>query len=209
MGEDETPLKRANGTILGRVTLSDKKPFFTLDRSETNIVEAFENSEFCEGSPNCFRPLFRVIDPDKVEEEKGKTFEAVRKALNAYFQLSNNHDEFMLLADAFNIKKSKADMYFHFKELAEKRPMEFLSYLEDKGNNDWVLNDKMRTDAILRKAIRAKIVRETDGLLVFRNERIGKDFAQASVALRDNTPNTGKAQYLTLIKEDLQENGLL
>lgn len=210
ISEHEEPLKRVNGSIVGRITLSDKKPFLTLDRSETELIEAFKNHELCEGSPNAaFKSVIRVIDPDKIEEDKGKNFLDVKKALNAYLQLTNDNDEFMLLADALNIKKSKADMLFFFKELAEKRPNEFLSYVEEKGEHNWVLTDKMRVDAILRKAIKAKIVKESDGLLVYRNERLGKDFKDASVALRDSTPNKGKEQFYTLIKEDLQENGLL
>lgn len=211
LGEDEQPLRKKNGAVVGRITLSDKKPFLVLDRNETELIEAFRYHEFCEGSPNAAlgKSVFRIIDPDLIEEEKGKNFEDVKKALNAYFQLTNNPDEFNLFVEAFNLKKTKADMQFHFKEMAEKRPLEFLSYLEDKGDHDWVLTDKMRVDAYLRMAIKAKIVKEADGLLVYRNERLGKDFRDASAALRNDTPNVGKAQYLSLIKEDLQENGKL
>lgn len=202
---DMKPLRRKNGTIVGRIMLSDKKPFLTIDRNEIEFIEALQNSEFCEGSPySAFQPLFRVIDPDRIEAEKIRAFDDIKRALHAYFMLSNDKDEFMLLADAFDIKKKEGDLKMHFKEMAEKKPKEFLSYVEDKGDDNFVLTEKLRVDAILRRAIRAKIVKEAAGILVYRNEKLGKDFKEASVALRDNRPQSGKSEYLTLIKEDLE-----
>jgi hypothetical protein len=202
---DLKPLRRKNGTIVGRISLSDKKPFLTIDRSDTELVEALQNSEFCEGSPYAaFQPLFRVIDPDKIEAEKVRAFDDVKRASHAYFMLTNDKEEFMLLADAFDVRKKEGDLLMHFKEMAEKKPKEFLSYVEDKGDHTFVLTEKLRVDAILRRAIRAKIVKEAGGILVYRNEKLGKDFKEASVALRDNRPQSGKSEFLTLIKEDLE-----
>ena len=69
ISEDEKPLKKVNGTIVGKIRLSDKVPFINIDRNETALIEALTYSEFHKGSPHeSFMPTFRIIDPEKVEK---------------------------------------------------------------------------------------------------------------------------------------------
>lgn len=211
--KDAKPLRKVSGTIVGRIKLSETKPVINISKQEKALIEALKNHEFCEGSPNSvMQPLFRIIDPEFIEQEKLRVFSDQIEARNLYMTfLSGWQDkgsQFRLLCDAFDLKKSDADLMGYWNEFVDKRPKEFATYVERKADGSVECTERIKTDAILRRAIRAKVVKDAGGgLLVFNEEKLGSDFKSASTSLRDTTPSKGKNHLLTLIQEAIDNAG--
>ena len=204
ISEDEKPLKKLNGTIVGKIRLSDKVPFLNIDRSETALIEALTYSEYHKGSPyESFMPTYRIIDPEKIETEKNIYNALAQKSMKAFVLLSNDKEEMKLLSDAFGIKKPDSDLFSHWMNYAQTNPTNFLSYIEQVNEETVKVVEKLRVDAILQRAVKAKICQVAGGVIVFEGEKLGIDFNSAALALRDNTPKSGKAHYLPIIIEKL------
>lgn len=203
--------KRSDGREIGIIELDmNKTRKLIVPYHEKGLIELLKSNELVSKSKSGQKLTNKVswYDPNEHKIERQNAVQGKQQALLVCARLSKS--ELKDVSICLGMREVDTISDPDFADFIDNKPQRILEMLDIKmvpgtGEPKGTIREAFRVEAVLRRAVNAKVVRERSGALYFAEEQLGVDFRNAIKNMMNKTKGdpASMAHVLPLIKAKL------
>lgn len=201
--------KRNDGREIGLIELDmTKTRKLIVPYGEVEMIELLKSNELVSQSKGAQKLTNKVswFDPQEHKLERQKSVQGRQLALLVVASMPKNDIKDLSICLGMREVDSISDP--DFADIIDNKPQRILELLDVKQTNGvpkGTLLENTRVEAILRRAVNERVVKERAGAMFFAEEQIGIDFRNALKNLQNKTKGdeASMSHVLPLIKAKL------